>query len=126
TADANHIGFTITLNSNQTVTSGNPGANLFFDGAIDTNGKELTFAGNGLAQLLAAISGAGGLVKTGAGSASLYASNSFSAPVQINQGALLVYHSRALGTTNGSTTLANGAQLGLAGPISVPETLVLS
>src|SRR5439155_15981966 len=47
-------------------------------------------------------------------------------PVQINQGALLVYDSRALGTTNGATTVANGTQLVLAAAITVPETLVLS
>ena len=126
TTGQNSVFIPLTLNSNQTITTGNPGVNLYLYGNIDTNGKDLNFAGNGAAQVQSIISGAGGLIKTGSGSVLMYASNTFSGPVQINQGGLSIYHGNALGATNGNTTLATDTTLALANAITIPEPLVLS
>ncbi len=125
----NYINNPLILNSNQsfTIDIGSGSINLY--GAIDTNGKDLTFdmGASSLAQVLAVISGAGGLVKTGAGSALLYESNTFAGPVQVLQGALSIYDGHALGDTDGSTTVLNGAVLTFAGSsFTVPEPVVLA
>lgn len=116
----------ITLNSNQSITTGNSGVNLYLYGAINGNGKNLTFDGAGLALVNSAISGVGGLIKTGPGSADLYASNAFDGPVQILQGFSSIYDAHALGSTNANTTIASGTTLFLANSISLAEPLVLS
>jgi autotransporter-associated beta strand protein len=117
------------LNSNQTFTL-NVGTGVSFNlfGPINNNGHDLTFSvGSGtLAQVQSVISGAGGIIKTGAGNALLYASNTFSGPVQINQGAISIYNGHSLGDTNANTTVASGATLPIANPITVAEPLVLS
>ncbi len=126
----NAINNPLILNSNQTFAislGGNASFNLY--GAIDTKGKDLTFdmGASSLGQVLALISGAGGLVKTGAGSALLYESNTFSGPVQVLQGGLSIYDGHALGDTNGSTTVSNGAVLTFAGSsFTVPEPVILA
>ena len=125
TAFANFCYVPLTLNSNQSITSGNSTVNLYLYGDIDTNGKDLTFAGNGGAQVDSAISGSGGLIKTGSGTAAFYTSNTFSGPVQILQGSIGVYHGDALGATNGGTTVTNGTILSLVGELTVREPLVL-
>jgi autotransporter-associated beta strand protein len=124
----NFINNSLILNSNQAFTL-KPGSSSFsLPTAIDTNGKDLTWdIGTAtLAQVQAVISGAGGLIKTGAGTVLLYASNTFSGSVQINQGAISIYGGRALGDTNGNTTVAIGAVLSFNNTISVAEPLVLS
>jgi len=124
----NFINNPLVLNSNQTFTLKAGSASFSLPTAIDTNGKDLTWdiGPATLAQVQAVISGTGGLIKTGAGSVLLYASNTFSGPVQINQGFINIYHGRALGNTNGATTIASGTILTLANSITVAEPLVLS
>ena len=126
TTVANIVAIPLTLHSNQSIVTGNAGVNLTLGGDIDTNGKELTFAGNGMAQVPGIISGTGGLIKAGSGTVSLYSSNTFSGAVQILQSSLSIYHGNALGSTNGNTTVAVGATLTLVNPITVPEPFVLS
>jgi len=117
------------LNSNQTFTL-NVGSSVSFNllGPINNNGNDLTFSvGSGtLAQVQSVISGAGGIIKTGLGNALIYASNTFSGPVQINQGAISIYHGHALGETNGNTMVASNTLLAIAQPITVAEPLVLA
>lgn len=124
----NRINNILILNSNQTFTLRFGSGSFFLPTAIDTNGKELTFdvTPGTVVQVQAVISGAGGLIKTGPGSVFLYASNTFSGPVQLNQGAIGMYNGRALGTTNSGTTIADGATLAINNPISVPEALTLA
>ncbi len=122
----NYFSIPITLNSNQTIITGNASVNLYLNGDIDLNGKQLTFAGNGFAQTQSYIKGAGGLVKTGTGTVQLYSSNTFSGPVQILQGGISAYNGNALGDTNGSTVVSNGATLSLINAFTVPEPLILS
>jgi autotransporter-associated beta strand protein len=124
----NFINNPLVLNSNQTFTIKAGSSSFSLPTAIDTNGKDLTWdiGTTTLAQVQAVISGAGGLIKTGAGSVLLYASNTFSGPVQINQGFLNIYHGHSLGDTNAATTVASGTILTLANSITVAEPLVLS
>jgi fibronectin-binding autotransporter adhesin len=126
--NATYIETSLILNSNQTFTLNVGSASFNLIGAIDNNGNDLTVSvGSGtLAQVQSVISGGGGLIKTGSGSALLYASNTFSGPVQINQGAVNVYHGHALGDTNGNTTIAGGAVLVFANSITVSEPIALS
>ena len=125
----NFVGNSLILNSNQTFTI-QPGSTSFtLLGAIDNNGKDLTFAGNvsgTLVQVQSVISGSGGLIKTGNVSVLMYQSNSFSGPVQLSQGSMTIYNGYALGAASAGTTIASNATLILASSITVPEPLVLS
>jgi len=114
------------LNSNQTFVI-HVGANsISLLGAIDTNGKELAFDVElSTLHVQSAITGTGGLVKTGSGSVLLYASNSFSGPVQVLDGYLSAYHQHALGTTNGGTTIATGGILSFLNQVVSSEPLAL-
>jgi fibronectin-binding autotransporter adhesin len=126
TTAPNYCYLPLTLNSDQAITTGNAGVNLYLFGDIDTSNKSLTIAGDGNTQLASVLRGSGGLMKTGNGLALLYGSNTFSGPVQILQGQMYIYHGYELGDTNGSTTIAGGATLVLVNAITVPEALVLS
>jgi autotransporter-associated beta strand protein len=107
----------------------NAGSSSFFlPTAINLNGKALTLDVESatLAQVQAVISGAGSLITTGQSSALFYASNTFSGPVQVLEGALSIYNGHALGDTNGNTTISSGAALIILNAVSVPEPIVLA
>jgi autotransporter-associated beta strand protein len=75
----------------------------------------------------AELFGDGGLTKNGAGELALTASNSYTGPVTVNDGYLLVDNSFALGMTNGGTIVNTGAVLGLRFGADVPrEALTLA
>jgi autotransporter-associated beta strand protein len=57
------------------------------------------------------ISGSGTLTQNGTGSLMLSGANTFAGAVTVAQGTLQIGNSSALGTTNGITTVANGATL---------------
>ena len=107
------------------MTTFNAAVQCSLDEPIDTNGKNLTFGGEGVWQVQGAISGTGSLTRTNGGLVNLYASNSFAGPVQILQGGITIFNGSALGSTNGSTTISPGARLTLANSIMVPEPIVV-
>ena len=73
------------------------------------------------------ISGTGGVNKLGAGTATLTGANTYNGATNINVGALNIQHATALGSTTGSTTVANGAALEIQGGIIVgAEALTLN
>jgi fibronectin-binding autotransporter adhesin len=77
--------------------------------------------------LSASIGGEGGFVKTGSGSLSLGAHNSFGGTVTINQGLVYLYDNAALGSTVGGTVVNNGGVLVLANGCDVgAEPLILN
>ncbi len=57
------------------------------------------------------ISGTGSLTQNGSGMLMLSGANTFTGPVTVSQGTLQIGNSSALGTTNGTTTIASGATL---------------
>jgi len=68
------------------------------------------------------------ITKTDSGPLSLTASNSFDGAFTAYEGDLRIYHSQALGSTNGNTTIrgGNGARLILHGDLNLAEPLVLN
>ena len=62
-------------------------------------------------------SNTGGFYKSGAGTLALSGSNTFNGDVAINEGVLLVESDNALGSTLGSTTVADGASVYLSGSV---------
>jgi fibronectin-binding autotransporter adhesin len=79
---------------------------------FDTNGNNVTFAspvGN---------SGAGGLVKTGAGTLTLAEANLYAGDTAVSSGTLLVSNASGSATGSGAVTIASGGILGGGGIIS--------
>src|SRR5436190_9055041 len=116
------------LNSNQTFTIIDPGGILVLLGAIDLNGKTLTFDVNSLslAQVEAVISGAGGLIKAGAGTLTLSSNNTYTGATALNGGTLQINGSQpaspivlSAGTLKGTGTLGTGTAIGSGGPGAV-------
>ena len=93
-------------------------------GATETIGFSLTptttpfvnVVSNGFLTITGAINGLFGLTKTGPGLLTLGGANSFTGAVTVAQGTLRVDKNSALGTTNGTTTVASGATLDIGGP----------
>lgn len=81
-------------------------------------GNTYTFNGS-------SITGPATIWKTGNGTATLAAANSYTGNTTVSAGALIVSADGALGTTDGSTTLASGSFLGLSGGVtySTAETV---
>ncbi len=88
-----------------------------------------------LLQLTGSLSGNNGLIKSGTGTLSLEHSNSFSGQAIVASGTMSAVDPFALGSTNGSTVVSNGASLILTGIFSGPnyvstsitnETLILN
>jgi autotransporter-associated beta strand protein len=75
--------------------------------------------------ITAAIADLGGITKTGSGTLRLIGQNSFAGSVSVNEGAVIVAHASALGTTEAGTFVNNNASLALDGIDVVDETLTL-
>lgn len=126
-----------TLTNNITVNSGDADKRVI--GALNSAGTN-TISGNisqasetvydvqnsgGTLHVSGQVSGVGGIKKISAGMLLLSASNSFTGNTTINAGVLRAAHNSALGATNGSTTVADGAALELTGDITMAENLTL-
>ncbi len=85
-------------------------------------------ASNGALAVTAALSGAGGLTKTGAKTLTLTSSNSYDGVTTVSNGLLAITHSSALGSTAGGTVVrsASGGYLQIGGGIVVDEPLTLN
>ncbi len=68
------------------------------------------------------------ITKTESGALTLRAANAFDGTLTVTEGDLSIYHSQALGSTNGATTIngGNGARLMLYGDLTLTEPLVLN
>ena len=82
---------------------------LYPNSVTVTTSNTYTFAGSGK------LSGATGLTKNGPGLLAISNANDFTGNVYVNAGTLRVGSATALGVTNGSTTIADGATLDLNG-----------
>jgi autotransporter-associated beta strand protein len=67
-------------------------------------------------KITAAITGSGGITKTGAGRLDLGSNSSYTGPTTINAGTVSITDSNALGNTSG-VTIASGAELDISGGI---------
>jgi fibronectin-binding autotransporter adhesin len=67
-----------------------------------------------------------GLTKTGAGTLSLWGTNTFTGPVNVNGGTLELHHNSALGSTAGGTTVSTNCALRLFGANVGAEALTLN
>jgi autotransporter-associated beta strand protein len=85
-------------------------------------------ASNGSITVNGALSGAGGLTKTGPQWLTLNASNSFDGAFTVSKGTLQVNHANALGSTNGNTVIQGtaGGFLRLGSGLTIAEPLVLN
>ncbi|MES2594756.1 MAG: autotransporter-associated beta strand repeat-containing protein [Verrucomicrobiota bacterium] len=116
-------GATYDLNNfNSTIGSlAGAGGVLLGSGTLTTGGDNTstTFSGP--------ISGTGGLTKSGSGTFTLSGASTYSGATTVSNGVLLVQHTSALGSTAGATVVSSGAELRLAGGISVgAEPLTLN
>jgi autotransporter-associated beta strand protein len=123
----NTIGNAFLLNSNQTFTAG-PLTSLLFQGAINLNGNNLTVdttAGSPV-DVHAIVSGAGNLVKTNAGTLTLWSNNTYTGTTVLKGGTLQVYGTQPAspvnlfaGTFYGQGTVGPITALGSGSPSTV-------
>ena len=107
---------TATLTGNVTA---NPNTNNLarIDGKVSVAATRTYNVGAGIwspdLRVAAAVSGAGGITKTGAGEMSLTSSNSYTGLTTVGAGFLRLEDSFALGSTNTGSVVSNGATLSL-------------
>ncbi len=87
--------------------------------AVTAAGDDVTFGGAGdIVVSTNAITGAGGLIKDGAGTATLSMANTYSGATMINAGTLLVNNTTNSGTGTGAITVGASGTLGGSGRIA--------
>ena len=93
---------------------------LKFTGSVDVGSSSSTITVNNSALTIfsGVLSGAGGIVKAGAGTLVLSGANTYSGGTTINAGALRVDNVSGSGTGSGALTIAPGAKLSGSGTIS--------
>ena len=100
--------------------------NLTVNGTIANGGNALTVAGSFNTTLAGAVSGGGGLVKSGAGTLTISGNNSYSGSTTVGGGNLIVGHVHALGS--GGLTINDSAkttlQSGLSAPVQLPSLTI--
>ncbi|MGN6370313.1 MAG: beta strand repeat-containing protein, partial [Phycisphaerae bacterium] len=112
-ASVNYINAATILSANQTWT--NNSASIFVANAtLNLSSYQLTLAGAYVTYLNGAVTGTGGINKTGTGVAWLVASNAYSGSTNINAGTLKLGSSSALGNSS-FVTVSSGATLDLSG-----------
>ena len=100
---SNHItlagGTTFAANSNSLTIAGN----------VTNGGSLLTLTGNGTSAQMAAISGTGGITKSGTGTAVLSSGNSYHGPTTVNAGWLQISSTATFGDGAGTLNWSGGA-----------------
>jgi autotransporter-associated beta strand protein len=104
------------------------GVTVHTNGQVRLNGHQLIFEGRGITQINGPITGAGTVVKNGAGDVSLNGDSTYTGQTIVNLGRLRVTHSNALGAAgieNGTFFVDSGVApfnaLEVIGAITVPE-----
>ena len=119
----NSVYLPLLLSASQTFSSANY---LQFLAGIELAGQTLTLDTPAELILSGPVTGAGAILKTGSGGASVFGNSSFVGSVQVLQGSLIVGHSNALGLAASGTAVAPGATILLSGAITVGEPLALA
>ena len=132
----NTLGLDLKLINAQSFVSANAGTTLTLSGAVDTvniigttqifGTSALTLDGSGTLNMTGSISGAGSVSKLGAGMAILAGSNTYEGITDVRQGFLRVTSNTGLGSaTTGDTQVQAGAQLQVAGNLTIAEALAI-
>jgi autotransporter-associated beta strand protein len=124
----NTLGLPVQLAADQTITTAFAGVALILNGPLATNGFTLTVAGAGTTSLGGAISGAGGIIKTGAGLMELRSNaSSYTGPTVLDAGITTIWNNASLGNSATGTIVNPGAMLTTGAPtilyMTVPLTL---
>ena len=92
------------------------------------SGTRAFSASNGAITVNGALSGTGGLTKFGTKTLTLTASSSYDGVTTVSNGLLAIYHSNALGSTNGNTWIdcSSGGYLQLYNDIQIAEPLTFN
>ncbi|WP_425614644.1 autotransporter-associated beta strand repeat-containing protein [Anatilimnocola sp. NA78] len=133
----NTYGLSTTLVNAQTFMSANSLATLNVTGSINTANllgttnifasSALTLDGSGALSISGSIVGSGSLSKLGSGTATLSGANSYEGLTDVRQGVLVANNNSALGSaTTGSTLVAAGASLHVAGGRTIAESLSIA
>jgi autotransporter-associated beta strand protein len=109
------ISNTVALGANQTWHAGVGGLNII--GPVFNNGHDLTVTGPGDVAVDGSISGAGGLVKDGAGNLLLSGANTYSGDTIVNSGTLTVNNVMGSATGIGDVTIGSAGVLTGSGTI---------
>ena len=107
-----NAGANVSSTSNQLNLTLNAGGTITSPVAINTNGGLLTYNAAGAATQSGVISGAGSVVKNGAGTLTLSGANSYSGATSINAGALQLGAANRIANTS-AVTVASGATFNL-------------
>ncbi len=95
--------------------------NIVINGTLANGGNTLTVSGGFNSNFGNSISGTGGLIKSGSGTLTLSASNSYSGGTTVNAGLLVLGHAAAVGT--GGLAITNSAATNLSPGLSSPVVL---
>ncbi len=116
----NSVSLTGNITDNQPTTVMSIGVPL-----VPTATPTVNVVTNGTLGISGVISGSSGLTKTGPGRLTLSGANTFSGAVTVAAGTLRLNDNSALGSTSGSTTIANGATLDVSGVVAGTNALDL-
>ena len=114
----------LSLSANAAITAA--GGNVTLAGNLTNGGNAVTVGGAANTTIGGVISGSGVLTKSGAGSLTLANANTYTGATTISAGTVKAANNAALGATNGSTTVENGATLEVSGGITSAENITIS
>jgi len=102
------------------------GGSLSLNGSLNLNGQDATFACGGSILMFSSITNAGSITKVGAGSLQFGQANTYDGVTRVLEGRLTVLHNAGLGTADGGTIVAAGAELQILNGRSLAEPLRLA
>ncbi|MDA7780257.1 autotransporter-associated beta strand repeat-containing protein, partial [Candidatus Pelagibacter sp.] len=107
--------------------SGTLTLNISSSSSITASNKNVTFDGAGNITVADPIAtGSGTLTKSGSGTLTLSGANTYTGASTISDGVLIATNATSLGTTDGATTIANGAELKISGGINIGEAITVN
>jgi autotransporter-associated beta strand protein len=121
---AQTISNNLSLSASAAITAG--AGNVTLAGNLTNGGNAVAVGGAANTTINGVISGSGSLTKSGAGSLNLTAANTYTGATTISAGTVVASSDAALGATNGSTTVADGAALSLSGGITSAENITIT